>query len=244
MIGAMFAMMKASIAVPATRPAEACAAPHGSRGSTPAMIAMRLISSEMPWMKSRAKPIDDEGLARPDQQPAEIRGGFADPVGFHHARPSFPQHQHAEGQQHADMAEELDRMAQRLRQMVGHDVDANMLVPLQRIGRGQHEGRAEQIPLQLEPGVGREVENLAHGRVAGADQDRGQDQPMTTRPMKALMRSIPRLRASRAFMLGFPPLTADLVFVCRAERHGIARAMPGRSSPECAVFRVSSSALT
>ncbi len=35
-----------------------------------------------------------------------------------------------------------------------------MGVLLQRVGGGQHEGRAEEQPLQFEPGVGAEVEGL------------------------------------------------------------------------------------
>ena len=60
---------------------------------------------------------------------------------------------------------------------VGDDVDADVLVALQRVGGGEQEHRAEQIPLQLQPGVGADVEGLADDGVAGADQDGGQDQP-------------------------------------------------------------------
>jgi hypothetical protein len=52
-----------------------------------------------------------------------------------------------------------------------------MLVLFQRIGGSQHEGSAEQIPLQFQPGVGRIVEQLAHHGIDRRDQHRDQDQP-------------------------------------------------------------------
>ena len=57
------------------------------------------------------------------------------------------------------------------------DVDADVFVLPQRIGGGQQEGRAEQIPLQLQPGIRRHVERLPDHSVTGADQDGQQDKP-------------------------------------------------------------------
>src|SRR5439155_24816994 len=61
-------------------------------------------------------------------------------------------------------------------------VDADMLVVQQRIAGGEQEYRREQIPLQFEPAVGADVEGIAHARIAGADHDRGQNQPVDEMP--------------------------------------------------------------
>ena len=75
------------------------------------------------------------------------------------------------------MADDVDRVAQPFRQQVVHDVDADVLVGEQRPGRAQQEHDAEQHPLQLEPGVRRGIENLAHGGVDRRDHHGGKDQP-------------------------------------------------------------------
>ena len=75
------------------------------------------------------------------------------------------------------MPEQVDPVARALRARAVEDVDADMVVGLQRVGGGQHEHRAEQIPLQFEPGVRGHRECLAHDGVAGADQHRRQHQP-------------------------------------------------------------------
>ena len=47
------------------------------------------------------------------------------------------------------------------RQPAGDDVDADMLVAQQRVAGAEQEHRREQIPLQLEPGVRADVEDVA-----------------------------------------------------------------------------------
>ena len=51
------------------------------------------------------------------------------------------------------MAEQVDPVLHAPREHAVDDVDADVLVLLQRVGGGQQEGGAEQIPLQFEPGV-------------------------------------------------------------------------------------------
>jgi len=50
-----------------------------------------------------------------------------------------------------------------------------MLVPVERVGRPEHDHRGEQVPLHLQPGVGGEREAVAHEGIAGADGASGQD---------------------------------------------------------------------
>ena len=75
------------------------------------------------------------------------------------------------------MAEEVDPVLHAAGKHAVDDVDANMVVLFQRMGGRQHEGGAEQVPLQLEPGVGGDVEHFTDDGVAGAHQDRKQNQP-------------------------------------------------------------------
>ena len=80
-------------------------------------------------------------------------------------------------QQHEDAAEDVDPRLCARREPAADHVDAHVLVAPQRIGRDQQEHRGIEIPLQLEPGVGADVERVARDRVAGADDHRGKPEP-------------------------------------------------------------------
>ena len=116
------------------------------------------------------------------------------------------------------MPEKVDPVLHAAREHAVDDVDADMLVLLQRVGGGQQEGGAEQIPLQLQPGVRRHVERLADDGVAGADQDREQDQPDTHLPMNSFMRSMALDRASSPAMHSSQICTRRAVSVPRFSR--------------------------
>ncbi len=75
------------------------------------------------------------------------------------------------------MAEQVDPVAEPLREAMVEDIDPDVLVPEQGIGGAEQEDGAEELPLHLEPGIGRHVEDLADHGVAGGDHDRDQDQP-------------------------------------------------------------------
>ena len=47
----------------------------------------------------------------------------------------------------------------------------------QRPGGAEHEDRAEQVPLEFEPGVRRGADDLADDRVDRGDEDRDHDRP-------------------------------------------------------------------
>jgi hypothetical protein len=86
-------------------------------------------------------------------------------------------HDDAPRQQEDGVPEDIDRIAQLLREHVVHDVDADVLVLEHRPRRAQQEDDAEQHPLQFEPGIGRGVEGLADNRIDRRDDNRGEDQP-------------------------------------------------------------------
>ena len=84
------------------------------------------------------------------------------------------------------MAEQVDAMLDAAREQAIDDVDADVFVLLQRVGGGEQECGAEQIPLQFQPGVGRHVEGLADDRIAGADQHGTRMSQETHLPMTSL----------------------------------------------------------
>ena len=75
------------------------------------------------------------------------------------------------------MAEEIDPIAPPFGEHVGEDVDADMLVGLEGPRRAQHEDRAEQIPLEFEPGIGRHAEDATDDGIDRRHQDRHHDRP-------------------------------------------------------------------
>ena len=52
-----------------------------------------------------------------------------------------------------------------------------MLLAQHRVARGEQEDRREEVPLDLQIGVGADAERLSHRSVAGADEHRGEHQP-------------------------------------------------------------------
>src|SRR5690242_11289726 len=75
------------------------------------------------------------------------------------------------------MAKHVYPVPHALRQRIVYDVDADMFIRQKRPGRAQEEDGAEQNPLQLKPGVRRDVENLADDRVDRTDNHRDEDGP-------------------------------------------------------------------
>jgi hypothetical protein len=64
-----------------------------------------------------------------------------------------------------------------VREQIVHDVDADVLVGQERPGRAQQEDGAEQVPLQLEPGIRAGVEELANDGICRRYGDGGEDKP-------------------------------------------------------------------
>ena len=87
---------------------------------------------------------------RPDDQPARVGGNLAGMVGLQRVGHQQPGHQNDEGQGEEQMAQKVDPVLRAALQRAVEHVDPDMFVLLQRISRRPHEGRAEQIPLQLQ----------------------------------------------------------------------------------------------
>ena len=64
-----------------------------------------------------------------------------------------------------------------LRELRADDVDADVVVVLERPGSREQERQPEQPPLNLEPGIGTGVEQFANNGIAGADDGGDQNQP-------------------------------------------------------------------
>ena len=118
-----------------------------------------------------------QSLARPDDQAAGAGGSLAGHEGHPDIGYEVEDHQKHEGHQKQAMAEKVDPVLHAPGQGTVDDIDADMFILSQRIGGGEHEGRAEQIPLRLQPGIRRDIEHLADDSVSGADQNRNQDEP-------------------------------------------------------------------
>ncbi|MDQ7774864.1 MAG: hypothetical protein Q4615_02600 [Paracoccus aminovorans] len=92
-------------------------------------------------------------------------------------RPGQPGRDEGKGQQQEQDAEQVDPQPRPVRDRAIDQVDPDVFVAVKRRRRAQQDQPAEHVPLHLEPGIGRGVEDLADDGIAGADQDGGQDQP-------------------------------------------------------------------
>ena len=158
---------------------------------------MRLMISEMPCSASSRKPTGISSLTGQRSSPPALLEYFVEPVGIDEDRPRQRHDDDRHRQQKEDAADHVDPGAQARRQLPEDDVDPDMLVVQQRVAGGQQEHRREQVPLQLEPGVRADVEQVARHRIAGADQHRRQDQPVDGMADRSFSASIARLTANR-----------------------------------------------
>jgi hypothetical protein len=93
-------------------------------------------------------------------------------------RPRQPCDEQARRDQEEQCPEEVDPELAALGELHVEDVDAHVLVALERVRRAEHHDGGEQVPLDLEPRVARHVERVAHHRVARADEAGEQDAPV------------------------------------------------------------------
>ena len=196
MIGAMFAAMKSIMARPfrAARRRRSTAAGwrRNSASSSSALLvccrrvgssirprrkATRLISSETPWMPSSTHAERQQREHRPADQAAGVRRHLARHVGPGDDRPGEVDDDDDEGEEEQADAEDVDPDLRSLREAAQDDVDPNVVLAHQRVAGGEQEHRREQVPLDLEQRVRAGVEGLADDGVAGADEDRREDQP-------------------------------------------------------------------
>src|SRR3954464_2379694 len=106
-----------------------------------------------PLQQQQCEAEKDQPLGGPDQEAAGIGRDLAGAVGAPEERPRQERHDEHEGQKEQKLAEHLDEVAQAPAVPRREDVDPDVLVVAQRPGGAEHEHRAEEVPLQLEPGV-------------------------------------------------------------------------------------------
>ncbi len=152
----------------------------------PSRNAIRLMISETPCNASSRNPTGISSLTgQRSSPPASLEYSWSR-YEFDKDRPRQGHDDDRHRQQKENAADQVDPGAHTRRQMAEDDVDPDMLVVQERVSGGQQEHRREQVPLQFEPGVRADVEQIARHRVAGADQHRRQDQPVDRMPNPAV----------------------------------------------------------
>ena len=155
------------------------------------MIAIRLISSEIAWKKSRTKPT--RMASRPGQMMSPPALPDISPERHvEEERPAQIDHERREGQQHEDVAEDVDPVAHPLRKRVRDDVDADVLVALQRVGGGDEERPAEQYHCSSSQAFELMSKALRMMALPALTRIASRISQLTERPRKAVTRSIAR----------------------------------------------------
>ena len=95
----------------------------------------------------------DHELDGPADQAAGIARHLADVIGLHEERPGQIGEQEAGGDQEEQRADHVEPELAALRQHQIEDLDADMLVALEGVGRAEHHQDGEHVPLQLQPAV-------------------------------------------------------------------------------------------
>ncbi len=149
-----------------------------SASITCSSAAMRLMISEIPCSAIKKKPTGSIELDRPAQQAAGVGRDFTDPPGFDEPRPGEVGQDHADRQQEQKAADDVDPDPRAFRDHAVDEVDAHVLVHLERIGGAEQHHAGEHVPLDFEPGVRARAEQVAAGRIARADQAGEQHQPV------------------------------------------------------------------
>ena len=91
-----------------------------------------------------------------------------------------PEDQNDHRKQEEEGADDVDHGQAARSETAGQDVDAHMLVFLQRVRRTEQENGREQIPLDFQQAIRAVVENEADNGIAGADEGHQQNQPECT----------------------------------------------------------------
>ena len=118
------------------------------RGCSRSRNATRLIDFRDALQREQRERDGDQQPHRPADQPARIRRVLADVVRVEQRRPAVPGDDDDGRQQHEQRAEDVDPRLAARRQAAVEDVDAHVLVELERIRRDQQEDSGVEIPLQ------------------------------------------------------------------------------------------------
>ena len=110
-------------------------------------------------------------------QAARVAGHLLGDVDLVEGGARQPGEQADHGQQEEEQAEDVDVDRAVAGQLAVDQVDAHVLVLLEHVGRTEHHGDREEVPLHFEPGVGARVEPVANEGVTGADHRGDEDGP-------------------------------------------------------------------
>src|SRR5262245_60658265 len=96
----------------------------------------------------------------PSDEAAGVRRGFVDAPGYHEPRPREVDEDHADRQEKEQAADDVDPNARSFGERRVDQVDAHVLVDLERIGTAQQYHAREHVPLYFQPGVGACTEQI------------------------------------------------------------------------------------
>ena len=163
---------------------------------------MRLMISEMPCRAIRAKPTGSSSLTGQRIRPPAFDEASLMLPGLDEPRPGEIGEDHADRQQEQEAADDVDPDARALGHHAVDEVDADVLVHLERVGRAEQHHAGEHVPLDFEPAVRALAEEIAAGGVAGADQAGQQHEPVGDRRANcAFTQSMALLNPSRTDMI-------------------------------------------
>src|SRR5258708_33115615 len=86
---------------------------------------------------------------------------LTDQPGIHERRPAVPTDNHDSRKQHEQPAENIDPRLRTRRELSRYDVDAYVVVALERPGGDEEEHGGIEVPLYLEPRVRAHVEDIS-----------------------------------------------------------------------------------
>ena len=139
---------------------------------------MRLMISETPCNAIRAKPTGSSSLTGQRISPPAFEEASLSFQEFDEPGPGEIDEDHADRQQEQKTADDVDPDARALGHHAVDEIDANMLVHLERVGRAEQHHAGEHVPLDFQPAVRALAEQIAAGGIARADQAGEQHQPI------------------------------------------------------------------
>jgi hypothetical protein len=119
----------------------------------------------------------DKEFDRPLREAAGVLGLLVLEPGNGGIVPGCVDDESSRRQQEEDVADQFNDVAGALGELGADNVDADVLVVLERPGGGKKEGDSKHPPLQLEPGIGGGIKQFADDGIAGTDDGCEHDQP-------------------------------------------------------------------
>ena len=141
-----------------------------SMSMTCSSAAMRLMISETPCSAIRQKPTGSSSFTGQRTRPPAFDDASLMLPGIDEPRPGEIGEDDADRQQEQNAADDVDPDAGALGHHAVDEVDAHVLVHLERVGRAEQHHAGEHVPLDFQPAVRAFAEQIAAAGVAGADQ--------------------------------------------------------------------------